>query len=213
MPYLAQETGAWAACITHCRHLGELKGELCTQHLWSPYPKRQRCHPCPIKGDGDAVPVLGGWWFNKHMGAVYSLESEPVHLTPHSRTCCDLSPLETGCSSCCPVIYTSGHIFTRHPVSVQHMLFNPTAGSTKCPHLLAWSPKNFSDSVELIQATTTTKDSGPGHSSHTSHKSPTLICWSFDLNPQLLPTPRSTTLICFLILNFLVWLYQLPPDF
>ena len=142
------------------------------------------------------------------MGAVYSLESESVHLTPHSRTCCDLSPLETGCSPSHPVSHTSGHIFTGHPVSVQHVLFNPTAGSTKCPHFLAWSPTNFSDSVELIQATTKSKDSRPGHGSHTSHKSPALTCSSFDLNPQLLPMPRSTTLICLLILNFLVWLYQ-----
>lgn len=163
--------------------LGELKGELCTQHLWSPYPKRQRCHPCPIKGDGDAILVLGGWWFNKHMGAVYSLESEPVHLTPRSRTCYDLSPLETDCSSSCPLSNTSGLIFTRHPVSAQHMLFNPTAGSTKCPRFLAWSPTNFSDSMELIQATTATKPPKPTARTRFTHfsekpRTDLLIPWS-----------------------------------
>lgn len=73
---------------------------------------------------------------------------------------------------------------------------------------------NISGSVGKILATTTRRrrPSYSGYGSHRSHKSPTLICCSLDLNPPIIPHAQGSTLVCLLILNFIIWIYQLPQD-
>lgn len=139
-----------------------------------------------------------------------ALHLNTVPPTPHSVPAVTCHPRETCCPSSCPLSYTSGHILIRHPVSARHVLFNlrhPPATLYQVSHFLTWSPMNVSGTLGLILATTT-ENSPTGHGSHThTHLTKALRWFAVPLisTLQLLPMPRG-----FLILNFIVWIYQLP---
>lgn len=205
MPYLAHETGAQAACTTHCGHTrGEAEEELYTQHLWSPHPKGRW-----VRGDKDAMSQEDSGLINTQVLSS-ALHLNTIPPTPHSVPTVTCHPRETCCPSSCPLSHTSGHILIRHPVSARHVLFNlrhPPATLYQVSHFLTWSPMNVSGTLGLILATTT-ENSPTGHGSHThTHLTKALRWFAVPLisTLQLLPMPRG-----FLILNFIVWIYQLP---